>query len=54
VGLIELIIVVLVLIWLIGFFGSGRVSGVPSVGGVIHLLLVIVLLLIVLRFLNIV
>ncbi len=61
-GLIELIIVVLLLLWAFGYFGRGRwyATG-PSVstGGLysgrwIHTLLVIVVILVILRLLGII
>ncbi|HEY8732422.1 MAG TPA: DUF5670 family protein [Candidatus Limnocylindria bacterium] len=64
-GLIELLIVVLLLLWLFGYFGRGRLYGdrsgtsvVGSAGGVmaggswVHILLVIAVILIVLRLLG--
>ena len=63
-GLLELLIVVLLILWLLGYFGRGRLysrgpalttnDGTWSSGGSwVHLLLVIVLILIVLRLLGI-
>ena len=61
-GLIELIIVILVIMWLLGYFGRGRwyatgpavSTGTPWYGGSwIHTLLVIVVILIILRLLGI-
>ena len=61
-GLIDLIIVVLVVMWLLGYFGRGRVyargpavsTAVPWYGGSwIHTLLVIVVILIILRLLGV-
>ncbi|HEY8806029.1 MAG TPA: hypothetical protein VIN70_00405 [Candidatus Limnocylindria bacterium] len=61
-GLIELIIVVLVLLWLFGYFGRGRLfsrgpalstAGVGG-GNWVHILLVIVVILIVLRLLGLI
>lgn len=64
-GLIEIIIVVLVLLWLFGAFGRGRwyATG-PSVstgttagwlgGGWIHLLIVLAVILLLLRLLNLI
>lgn len=62
-GIIELIIVVLVLLWLFGYFGRGRFFATgPAVstgttpwygGSWIHLLLVVVVILIVLRLLGV-
>jgi uncharacterized protein DUF5670 len=60
-GLIELIIVVLVIMWLLGYFGRGRwyATG-PSVStagwsnnSLIHLLLVLAVILIILRILGV-
>jgi hypothetical protein len=61
VGLLELIIVILVLLWLLGYFGRGRLlggattgRGMPTVGGydLVHVLLVIALVLLVVRLLR--
>jgi hypothetical protein len=49
--MLELIIVVLLVLWLIGYFGPARFPSIPNSGGFIHVLLVIVLVLIVLRLL---
>jgi len=65
-GILELIIVILLILWLFGYFGRGRFYGnragstVVSDGGWlgggnwVHVLLVIVVILIVLRLLGIV
>ena len=64
-GLIELIIVVLLLLWLFGYFGRGRMfsrgtgpslntSGLTGGGNWVHILLVIVVILVVLRLLNLI
>jgi hypothetical protein len=62
-GVLELLIVVILLLWLFGYFGRGRVWG-PRGGTVvtnggwlaggswIHLLLVIVVILVILRLLG--
>jgi hypothetical protein len=47
----ELIIVVLVVMWLLGFFGPSFIPGIPRTGNLIHVLLVIVLIIIVVRLL---
>lgn len=60
-GILELIIVVLVILWLLGYFGRGRVyargpaatTGGWSEGGIVHLLLVLAVILIVLRLLRV-
>jgi hypothetical protein len=58
-GLIELLIVVLLILWLLGYFGRGRFYATgPSVstggwaGNWVHLILVLVLILVVLRLLG--
>jgi len=60
-GLIELLIVILLLLWLFGYFGRGRMyARGPAVttggwygGGWIHTLLVIVVILVILRLLGV-
>ena len=58
VGLIELIIVVLVIMWLLGYFGRGRLyARGPVVSGwsnydLIHIILVLAVILLVLRILR--
>jgi len=47
------IIVVLVVLWLLGFFGPRFNSRVPKTGSLIHTLLVIAIILIVLRLLGV-
>jgi hypothetical protein len=49
--MLELIIVILLILWLVGYFGPARFPSIPSTGGFIHLLLVIILVLVVLRLL---
>ena len=53
-GLVELIIVILVILWLLGYFGRGRISAPLLSGNAIHTLLVIVVILVILRLLNII
>lgn len=48
------IVVVLIVLWLLGFFGRNISSSFPQTGGWIHTLLVIAVILIVLRLLGIV
>jgi len=48
------IIVILLILWLLGFLGPNVYSGIPRSGNVVHTLLVIALILIVLRLLGIV
>jgi len=47
------IIVILLILWLLGYFGPSMYSGFPSTGNFIHTLLVIAVILIVLRLLGI-
>ena len=62
-GLLELLIIVILLLWLFGYFGRGRFygsrggtvvgdGGFLAGGGWIHILLVIVVILVVLRLLG--
>lgn len=48
------IIVVLVVLWLIGFLGSNVSSSIPKTGGWIHLVIVIAIILFVLNLLGVV
>jgi len=48
------IIVILLILWLLGYFGPSLYSGIPRSGNVVHTLLVIAVILIVLRLLGIV
>jgi hypothetical protein len=48
------IIVILIVLWLLGFFGRSISSSIPQTGGVIHILLVIAVILIILKLLGIV
>jgi uncharacterized protein DUF5670 len=47
--MLETVIVVLLVLWLLGFFGRRRVPRLRAGGNLIHLLLVIILVLIVVR-----
>ena len=47
------IIVILIIFWLLGYFGPNYISGIPRAGNVLHTLLVVALILIILRFLGI-
>ena len=49
--MLEIIIVVLLVLWLVGFFGGGRIPNLPKTGNLIHILLVIVVILIIVRLL---
>jgi len=47
------IIVILLILWLLGYFGPNVFSGFPRSGNVVHILLVIVVILIILKLLGI-
>ena len=47
------IIVILIVLWLLGYFGPNLFSSFPRTGNVVHTLLVIAVILIVLRLLGI-
>ena len=53
-GLIELIIVILVILWLLGYFGRGRISAPGISGNWVHTLLVLVVILVILRLVGLV
>jgi hypothetical protein len=48
------IIVILIVLWLLGYFGPNVFSGFPRMGNVVHALLVIAVILIILRVFGIV
>ncbi len=47
--MLETLIVVLLVLWLLGFFGRRRIPRLRAGGNLIHVLLVIILVLIVVR-----
>jgi hypothetical protein len=47
--LIETLIVVLIVLWLLGFFGGRAGLKIPRTGNLVHILLVIALILIIVR-----
>lgn len=49
--MLETLIVILIVLWLLGFLGPRRGLRVPATGNLVHLLLVIALILIVVRLL---
>ena len=48
------IVVILIVLWLLGFFGRSISSSIPQTGNVIHVLLVIAVILIILNLLKII
>jgi hypothetical protein len=53
-SLIWIIIIVLVILWLLGFFGRNISPSFPRTGGWIHTLIVIAVILIILHLLNVI
>jgi hypothetical protein len=49
--MLELIIVILLVLWLLGYFGPARIPSIPRSGNLVHILLVIALILLILRLL---
>jgi hypothetical protein len=47
------IIVILLILWLLGYVGPNVYAGIPRSGNVIHVLLVVVVILIILKLLGI-
>jgi len=48
------IIVILIVLWLLGYFGPNVFSGFPRMGNLVHVLLVIAVILIILTLLRII
>jgi len=46
-----LIIVILLILWLLGYFGPARIPSIPRSGTLIHVLLIIALVLLIVRLL---
>jgi hypothetical protein len=46
---LEILIVVLLVLWLIGFFGPARFPSLPKTGSLVHILIVIVVILVIVR-----
>ena len=49
--MLELIIVVLLVLWLLGFFGPRFLPSIPNGGNLVHVLIVIVVILVIVRLL---
>ncbi len=49
--MLELFIVILLVLWLLGYFGPTRFPSIPRTGNLVHILLIIALILLILRFL---
>jgi len=53
-SLIWIIVIVLVILWALGFFGRNVSSSFPKTGGWIHTLIVIAIILIILNLLGVI
>jgi hypothetical protein len=51
--MLTLIIMILIVLWLLGYFGPNLFSGFPSSGNIVHVLLVIAVVLIILTLLHV-
>ena len=52
--MLTTIIVILIVLWLLGFFGPRLSSSLPRTGNLVHTLLVIAVILIILKLLNVI
>jgi hypothetical protein len=52
--MLTVIIVILIVLWALGFFGPRISSGIPRTGNLVHTLIVIAVILIILRLLGVV
>lgn len=52
--MLTTIIVILVILWLLGYMGPRMSDRIPNTGGIVHTLIVIAVILIILRVLGIV
>jgi len=48
------IIIILIVLWLLGYFGPNLFSGFPRTGNVVHVLIVIAVILIILSLLHVI
>jgi hypothetical protein len=53
-NMLTTIIVILVILWLLGFFGPRYSTRIPNTGGAVHTLIVIAVILIILKLLGII
>lgn len=52
--MLNTIIIILLILWLLGYFGPNLFAGFPSSGNTVHVLLVIVVILVILNLLGII
>jgi hypothetical protein len=50
--MLELLIVVVLVLWLVGYFGPTRFPSIPNTGNFVHVLIVIVVVLVIVRVLT--
>ena len=47
--MLELLVVALLVLWILGYFGPMRIPQMPQTGSLVHVLLVVVLILVIVR-----
>ena len=47
--MLELLVVALLVLWILGYFGPTRIPRMPQSGNLVHVLLVVVLILVIVR-----
>ncbi len=47
--MLETLIIVLLVLWLLGYLGPARIPAIPRTGSLVHVLLIIVLVLLIIR-----
>ena len=52
--MLWIIVAILVVLWLVGFFGPRYSRGIPQTGGLVHALIVIAIILIILKLLGVI
>ena len=52
--MLTTIIVILVILWFLGFFGPRMSSHIPKTGGIVHALIVIAVMLVILSLLGVI
>jgi len=52
--MLWIIVAILVVLWLVGFFGPRYSSGFPKTGSLIHTLIVIAIILVILKLLGVI
>lgn len=50
--MLELLIVILIVLWLLGFFGPRFLPSIPKSGNLVHVIIVIVVILVIVKLLT--